>query len=173
MKELRKLVPTDLRDSYQVVQELKDLGELPPGARLFTAVAVSMYTNINTTHAMQVFGKWFTEFNDEIPNEFPVEMFLKVLELVMSGNIFQFDDLFFLQEDGAAMGTSVAVLYACFYYGYHERKHLIPTFTRSLKYLRRFVDDKLGIWTGTDEQFEDFKKALPFGDLKWTVSNLL
>ena len=39
MKPLRKLVPTDLRDSYQVLKELQDLGDLPPNARLFTADA--------------------------------------------------------------------------------------------------------------------------------------
>jgi hypothetical protein len=44
----------------------------------------------------------------------------------MSENIFQFDDLFFRQEEGTAMGTSTAVLYATLYYGHHEKTTLIP-----------------------------------------------
>jgi hypothetical protein len=80
--------------------------------------------------------------------------------------------LFFLQEDGAAMGTSCAVLYACMYYGFHEMKTLLAQFSQSLKLLKRFVDDMIGIWIGTDERFEEFKQALPFGKLKWDVSDL-
>ena len=172
MKSLRKLVPTDLRDSYQVLKELKDLGNLPPHARLFTADAVSMYTNINTMHGVEVFSSWFHEFSDEIPTNFPVKFFLKVLELVMSGNIFQFDDLYFRQEDGTAMGTSCAMLYACIYYGFHERVTILPQFGSAILFLKRFIDDMLGIWIGTNEQFEEFKRSLFFGKLEWEVSLL-
>jgi len=147
MKSLRKLIPTDIRDSYQVLQELQALGPLPPGAKLFTADAVSMYTNISTLHSIEVIGKLLAECKDEIPLDFPTSLFLKVLELVMSGNIFQFDDLFFRQEDGTAMGTSCAMLYACLYYGYHEWMNLIPKYHPELAYDCQFVDDKLGIWT--------------------------
>jgi hypothetical protein len=47
----------------------------------------------------------------------------------MSENIFEFDDLFFDQEEGAAMGISTTVLYATVYYGHHERTTLIPQFS--------------------------------------------
>jgi hypothetical protein len=53
------------------------------------------------------FKRWLTDF--------PMPLFWKVLEIVMSRNIFQFDDLFFDQEEGTAMGTSTAVLYATVY----------------------------------------------------------
>jgi hypothetical protein len=172
MKSLRDLVPTYLRDSYQVLKELKNIEALPPNAKLFTADAVSMYTNINTDHGIDIFSSWFSEFEDELPPNFPKTMFLKVLRIVMSGNIFQFDDLYFRQEDGTAMGTSCAVLYATLYYGYHERTTLIPCFKRSLIYLSRFIDDMLGIWCGTTEEFERFQQALPFKNLRWTTSGL-
>ncbi len=168
-KELLSLVPTLLRDSFQVLKELRELKELPSNAKLFTFDAVSMYTNINTNHGIEIFRKWFTEFKDEIPSDFPVKMFLAVLPVVMD-NVFQFDDMFFRQEDGTAMGTSCAVLYATLYYGYHERTVLIPRFKRWCPYLKRFIDDKFGIWTGTTQEFECFKQALPFKNLRWTGS---
>jgi len=46
MKVTVKNVPTFLRDSNHAITRLKQLGELPANARLFTADAVSMYTNI-------------------------------------------------------------------------------------------------------------------------------
>jgi hypothetical protein len=44
-KSLIKVMPTYIKGSYQVLQEVKDLNELPQNARLFTVVAVPMYTN--------------------------------------------------------------------------------------------------------------------------------
>jgi hypothetical protein len=66
MKSLIKFVPTYVQDSYQVLQEFKDLNELPHNARLFTADAVSMYTNINTEHGVQVFHEWLTDLKDDL-----------------------------------------------------------------------------------------------------------
>jgi hypothetical protein len=54
----------------------------------------------------------------------------------MSENIFQFDDLFFRQEEGTAMGTSTAVLYATIYYGRHEKTTLIPRFSACFQYFK-------------------------------------
>jgi hypothetical protein len=134
--------------------------------------AISMYTNINTPHGVNTFSKWLMDFKDEIPPDFPKTIFLKVLEKVMSENVFQFDDLFFQQEDGTAMGTSSAVLYATLYFGYHEQTSIIPKFKAMLLYLRRFIDDMFGIWCGMTEKFEHFKQALSFKNLHWTTSSL-
>jgi len=171
MKSLLPLVPTYLRDSYQVLKELREFKDLPSNAKVFTFDAVSMYTNINTAHALEIFSKWFTDFKDEIPSGFPKTFFMKTLEKVM-GNVFQFDDLFFHQEDGTAMGTSCAVLYATLYFGYHERTSIIPMFKTSFLYLKRFIDDGIGIWHGTTQEFERFKQALTFKNLRWTTSGL-
>jgi hypothetical protein len=46
LKRVIKTTPTFLRDSQQVVMELKAIGELPPHTRLFTSDATAMYTNI-------------------------------------------------------------------------------------------------------------------------------
>jgi hypothetical protein len=86
--QLKKLLPlsqTYLRDSNQVLEELEAIGHLPPSAKLFTADAVSMYTNIDTRHAMIVFRQWFRDYSTEIPTDFPKELFLAVLEIVMTG----------------------------------------------------------------------------------------
>ena len=52
LQKLRHQVPTYLKDSSHLVQLLMDQGTLPPGARLFTADAISMYTNIDTDHGI-------------------------------------------------------------------------------------------------------------------------
>jgi hypothetical protein len=90
----------------------------------------------------------------------------------MSENIFQFDDLFFHQEEGTAMGTSSAVLYATIYYGRHEKTTLIPRLGACFQYFKRFVDDIFGIWIGTSAKWENFKLALPSKNLHWKTTDL-
>jgi hypothetical protein len=166
MSRLLPLSKTYLRDSTQVLSELKNLGKLPPNARLFTADAVSMYTNIDTEHAMRVFRHWFTKFSEEIPTNFPVELFLAVLEIIMTQNVFEFDDTHWLQIAGTAMGTSCACMFATLYYALHERLSLLPHYHSQLLYFKRFIDDILGIWKGNDEQWKSFKRNLDtFGSL--------
>jgi hypothetical protein len=51
-KELIIYSPTCIKDSFQVLHELKHV-QLPPNAKLFTCNAVSMYTNIGSSQGIQ------------------------------------------------------------------------------------------------------------------------
>ena len=69
--------------------------------------------------------------------------------IIMQNNVFEFGDMCFLQLLGTAMGTSAAVMWATLYFGNHEVKKLLPTYTPYLhgdKPLSRFIDDKYGFW---------------------------
>ena len=168
LQKIREAIPTYIRDSQDLVTQLKQLGTLPSNARLFTADATSMYTNISPEHGIATIRKWFGDFENELPLGYPTELILEVLELIMKNNIFEFGDSFFLQLIGTAMGTPVACIYATIYYAYHERTYLLQKYARYLCLLRRFIDDMFGIWTGTDKEFKNFKNDLTFGQLKWT-----
>jgi hypothetical protein len=52
MKELLRFIPSYINNSTELIKELKQL-QLPPGARVFTADATSMYTNIDTVTGLQ------------------------------------------------------------------------------------------------------------------------
>ena len=74
--------------------ELQRLGILPPNARLFTVDATSMYTNIDTAHAIQVIGLWLGGL--QLPEGFPLEAVKDAMALVTKNNIFEWGDLYFL-----------------------------------------------------------------------------
>ena len=168
------LSPTYLRDSTQVLDELAALSPLPANARLFSIDAVSMYTNIDTEPALSIFTKWLTEFPTELTNMKPT-LFLPVLKLVMQRNVFQFDNTYWHQMDGTAMGTSTACLYAALYYAYHEKRQLIPKYGHRLLYFKRFINDGLGIWLGeADAEWDSFINEVDnFGKLRWTNTGLM
>lgn len=173
MKTLIEFVPTYIQDSDQVISELRALGPLPPSARLFTLDAKAMYTNLNTKECVNCFQEFITLLGTSLPKNFPKEMFIAVLEIVMTSNIFTFDDTHWLQTNGTAMGTSSACLYSMISIGFIELTKILPRFRPNLLYYKRFIDDKLGIWTGSTNEFNSYRKFVDNSSaLDWTSDGL-
>jgi hypothetical protein len=132
-----------------------------------------MYTNINSIHGPSIIEKWIEESPHDIPQSFPSTFLLKALQIVMNNNVFQFDNMYWLQISGTSMGTSCASSYATLYWAYFERKFIFPKWSHSLIFLRRFIDDKIGIWVESEEVFSHFLHDLnSYSKLKWTSSGL-
>jgi hypothetical protein len=176
MKQLLHCIPTYLKDSSDLLKDLEALPQLPENARIFTADATAMYTNIDTATALEAFTFLFDHYKKEIPENFPREFFLQALEIVMNRNLFQFDDTFWLQLDGTAMGTPTACLYATTSYGVYERNKILPAYSTFLSFYKRFIDDVFGIWIPStdgmdDDHWEKFKLAMNgWGKLQWVIS---
>ena len=91
---------------------------------------------------------------------------LHALTIVMSCNLFQFGDTYWLQLTGTAMGTPPAPNYATIYFCIWEMI-IIPLFPE-LAYYRRYIDDGFGIWTplegsnchDDDARFAEFKSLM-------------
>ena len=134
-----------------------------------------MYTNIDSDHALETIEKWFTNFANELPIDYPTSLILKTLDIVMHNNIFQFGDTWWRQNIGTAMGTSCACIYSTIYYAYHERTLLLKKYNKNLIYYKRFIDDIFLIWQPTttnnsNNTWEQFNSDLPFGKLTWAPS---
>ena len=107
----------------ELKEQLLDLN-LPTKARLFTADAVSMYTNILTQTALNLIGKYLNQYQRKHNNEYPKDAIRACLRLIMTMYIFTFGDLTLKQLNGTAMGTPPAPPYATIYYLIHEEKFL-------------------------------------------------
>ena len=142
LQKLKHLIPTYIKDSQQVLDEIKTI-ELPPNAKLFTCDANSMYNNIDTEHAITVISWWLKDMDEkeQLPANFLLEAVIHAMKIIMRNNIFEWGDLFFLQLIGTAMGTSAAVIWATLYYVYHDVHTLIPVHGQLLLYFKRFIDD--------------------------------
>jgi len=127
MKTLLPYVQSYIKNSMSVIQDLKQL-QIPDNALLFAADAVSMYTNIDTQQAILSMRSFIHDNANNIPNDFPTTLFLQLLEIVMTNNIFSFDDTYWLQLTGTAMGTPAACSYATITYGQHENSQIFPKF---------------------------------------------
>ena len=161
MKKIVKLCSSYIKDSNHILKKLNNISNLPSNARFFTADANSMYTNIDTPQGIEAFGNFLQHFHREIPDDFPTELFLQVLNIVMTNNVFELGDKKWLQLTGTAMGTSCACMYSTIVYTYHEKKHLLPLFQSNILLYARFMDDILGIWIESEAyKYSDFKTEL-------------
>jgi hypothetical protein len=91
-----------------------------------------MYTNIETEIGLASIRHLLHSNEDKVPSNFPSNLFLTILEIVMQNNIFSFADTLWLQLCGTAMGTPVACSYATFTFGDYENTTLLPTFKDNL-----------------------------------------
>jgi hypothetical protein len=177
LQPIAKKMPSYISSSFDLVDTLNTLKINPLSDKIFTADANSMYTNIDTNHALQVFTIFFTQHElcrDIRPT---ATMILEALEILMRNNLFKFGDTFWRQTDGTAMGAPPAPAYATIYYAIHEL-YLLRHFGRYLHFYRRYIDDALAIWrsshnpTEDTHQWNEFKIAMDqFGTLTWKVED--
>ena len=144
LQEVAKNAISYFKNSLDLKEQLTQI-YLPPNAHLFTADAVSMYTNIPTHTVLNLIGKHITQYQRNSNGAYPVDAIREALRLVMTMNIFTFGDLTLKQLNGTAMGTPPAPPYATVYYGIHEETFL-KKYSHRVIYYRRFIDNVIGIW---------------------------
>ena len=143
LQKVARTVPSYFGSSYKLKQELVAL-ELPPGAKLFTANARSMYTNIPTHQALRIIGQYLRRNAYKFP-DIPIDALMEALRLIMTHNLFTFGDTHWLQRTGTTMGTPPAPPWATLFYAIHEAEFVI-LFLEHMPFYRRFIDDVVGVW---------------------------
>ena len=113
-------VTSYLKDIFDLLADIKNLPNLPSQAKLLTSDAVGMYTNIDTNHGLSTIETYINIHQHLLPNEYPTKLVMELLSIVINRNIFSFEDLWFLQKRGTAVGTSVIVNYSILYCALHE-----------------------------------------------------
>lgn len=162
--------PSYLKDTYDFISKIKSL-EIPPQAILFTMDVDSLYTNIEIAEGIQAIQNRFTKSPD---NKRPDKELIQLLEINLTRNDFVFNGEYFLQIKGTAMGKKFAPAYANIFMAEWEASALSRCTKQPLHYLR-YLDDIWGVWTHSQNDFEDFLKTLnnhnPSIQLKSTTSH--
>ena len=175
LQEVAQKTVSYFKNTLELKQQLLELS-LPRNACLFTATAISLYTNIPTYTALNLTCKYLTKYKLKNNKNYPQEAVRAGLRLIMTMNIFTVRDLTLKQLNVTAMGTPPAPPYATIYYEIHEEKFL-PHHSRRVIYYRRFIDDVIGIWClnqnpQIDELgWNEFKQKMnAFPGLTWDFS---
>ena len=111
LQMLTKFIPTHINNADKLLRWLQTIKGLPPWAFLFTTDADSMYTNIETEHAINIISEWLDELSTHpkfLPS-YPLDAVKSAMKTIMRTNHFDFGDMNSLQ----LMGTAIGILAAC------------------------------------------------------------
>ena len=96
----------------------------------------------------------------------PTEFLCRILEQVLTANIFEFDQKLFLQKIGTAMGTVCAPPFANIFMRKIDilLRNLAQNLTKNkedpIRLYRRFLDDIFIVWRGSVEDLQEFLEEM-------------
>ncbi|XP_073398705.1 uncharacterized protein [Dendrobates tinctorius] len=172
-KILTPLVKTTrsyLKDTNEFITLIKSLGSLPPSSFLVTWDVNSLYTSITHEKGLRATETLMEKAGIRIRN-----LCSDLLELVLKENYFLFQDTFYVQKQGTAIGSHVAPPYAIAYMASFEEDYIYthPLYTQySIAWLR-FIDDIFCVWNGpldTLIQFDHYINNV-WPELKFTLQH--
>ena len=79
----------------------------------------------------------------------------ELIDIVLQNDVFEFNESFYLQKQGTAMGTKMAPSYANLFMGDLELQ-VLELGKPHIHMRERFIDDIFLIWTGSQQQLDEF-----------------
>jgi len=158
LKPLSKGHPSYIKDTYHFVSKIRGQ-TIPDSAFLVTGDVTALYTNMNIDLTLRIIKEAFGLKPD--PTRPDTEI-LRLLEITLKRNDFQFAGRIFLQLCGTTMGKDYAPSLANIFLQKFDR-HAMQDFHRKPELYSRFLDDIFLIWCGTrDElmQYQDYLNSL-------------
>ncbi|CAJ0931730.1 unnamed protein product [Ranitomeya imitator] len=162
-KILSPLVPlmkSYLKDTTHFLQLLRDLGPLPSNSILVAMDVSSLYTNIDHQEGLESVTRYVTTHANFSENQ--LQFCIDALTIILTKNYFLFEDQFYVQKKGTAMGSNVAPPFANIFMDFYETSYVYchPLFSSHVIFWRRFIDDVFFIWTGDAEALRSFHADL-------------
>ena len=122
IKPYPALTKSYIRDDIDFLTKLQR--ELAPDQQysLVTFDVESLYTNIDHTLGIEAIRYWLNKYPDKLHQRFTPDFICDAIKIILQHNTFHFNDKFFLQLNGTAMGTKMAPTYANLVLAYLEEK---------------------------------------------------
>ena len=171
-------IPSYIKGATDIILQLHNK-QFPQDIAFLAADVESLYPSIPTGDGLIKLQQFLIRHNHEANER---KLILSLAEWVLNNNIIEFNNEYYLQISGTAMGTPFAVMYACIFLA--ELEHELHTILVNLqKYdphlylpllLRRFVDDIFGIFRNRHSAqvyLKEYERLKPYIKLTSTISN--
>ena len=99
-----------LRDTTDFLNNIPE--NVPKDTILASFDIESLYSNIPHALGLEAIDYWLEKYPETLNPRFTKEFILDGIKLILENNIFCFNDTYFKQEKGTAMGTKFAPVYA-------------------------------------------------------------
>eukprot|EP00745_Piridium_sociabile_P005366 TRINITY_DN13285_c0_g1_i1.p1 TRINITY_DN13285_c0_g1~~TRINITY_DN13285_c0_g1_i1.p1 ORF type:complete len:744 (-),score=124.94 TRINITY_DN13285_c0_g1_i1:151-2382(-) len=156
-------VPSYIQDTTHMLRTIEqwnhDYGPFNNSVKLVTIDVVGLYTNI--PHDEIETALRFHLQGGQVDGIPPTDKIIQVVDHILKNNVFKFEDRIFKQIFGTAMGTPMAPSVAILFMAWLEKRMLAgsPVPIQEDNW-RRFIDDIIMLWTGTEEELEQFTEYI-------------
>ena len=111
LQPIMKQLPAYLKDTTQFINKISEI-PVEQNTWLVTVDVKSLYTNIPNDEGIQAcYEAWRARENTD-PQHPPADVLRHLLEIVLKLNTFEFDNKYYLQKFGTAMGSKLTPAYA-------------------------------------------------------------
>ena len=149
-----------IRNNIEFVNRVKSLRMLPQ-YKLMSFDIVNLYTNVPVTQTINIVQENLERSGSL--NQQEVQELIMLLRVILSQNYFTFDNRFFAQDDGLAMGSPLSGFLADLYLNHFENEYVLSHKNRFYKKIisyTRYVDDTFLVFDGTRRQAEILNKYI-------------
>ena len=148
-------LPSYIKYTIHFLKKFDDLKELPPGCLLVTLSVSSLYTNIPHNEGIEACRKALNSSGHLSLSHLKTESICELTCMMLTMNNIEFDNNYYIQLHGTAMGTRMAPAYANLFMGDLERK-LLAQFPLKLIIWWRYIDDIFMVWTHGEKKLNEF-----------------
>ena len=155
LRKYSKLAGSYIKDTSHFLQEIQNI-EIHSGDIIATVDVTALYTNIPHEDGIQKVKDFLKKHN--APQE-ELTLVETLLEHILKKNYFEFNNEYYLQISGTAMGTRCAPNYAIIFMAELEEKFL-STLTLKPRIWKRFIDDIFIIWSHGENELQKLLEQL-------------
>ena len=158
-------VPSYVRDDIDFLKFIPK--QVHNNTKLVSFDIVNLYTNIPHNLGREAISYWLDKNPELLPSRFDKTFIIDSLTIILENNNFSFNNKYYNQIKGTAMGTKVAPTYACLVLGYLESNlyQKLENKDKSLaadvfKQWKRYIDDCFIFWERSFEDLQTFANIL-------------
>lgn len=158
LQPIMQTLPSFVRDTTDFIN-LIEKTRLNSEVVLASIDVSSLYTNIPHREGIEACVQALKHQPNPDPLRPAPEVIGELIGLVLKNNVFEFDEKYFLQIQGTAMGTKLAPAYANIFMSVIETQLLTMAGNNAILW-KRFIDDIFVAWKGSISEFEEFAAAI-------------
>ncbi|CAJ0965043.1 unnamed protein product [Ranitomeya imitator] len=159
-----------LLDTGAFLQIIKDITPVPSDTLLVSFDVKDLYTSIPHSNGIQS-TRWLHSKNNMSPDL--IDFCCELISIILNNNFFLFEDTYYLQIKGSAMGSNVAPPYANAYMAHYEDTSIYTheLFHNHVLTWKRYIDDVFCIWRGNVASLQTIFLKTTLRGLDFTVTH--